>query len=235
MKLNILFRDEHLVVVDKPSGLLVHRSGLDHFEVRFALQMVRDQIGQHVYPVHRLDKPTSGALMFGLTGGVAAAIGAQFRAGDVEKTYLCIVRGVPPNHATIDYPLRPADAAHGVPQEARTEIRRLASCELDVVVDKFPTSRYSLVEAKPRTGRTHQIRRHLRHLGHPIVGDVTYGVGKHNRFFGERFGFRRLMLACTELKFRHPALCETVSVKAPLADEFRRVVSELGWSEHAAP
>lgn len=241
MSLEILFEDADVVAVRKPPGLLVHRSRLAEEANVFALQMVRDQLGARVFPVHRLDRPTSGVLLFARSSENARALTAQFAGGQVRKTYITIVRGAPrEDQFAIDYPLREeldavADrhARDDKPaQSALTEVTCLARCELPVAVDKYPTSRYALIAARPLTGRKHQIRRHLRHLGHPVIGDVTHGVGKHNRFFAERFGVRRLWLACVRLEFTHPRTSQPLDVRAPLDAEFRRVLVDLGWEAH---
>lgn len=239
MNLPILYRDTDIVVVHKPSGLMVHRSALDPWATQFAVQMVRDQIGQHVYPVHRLDRGTSGALIFALSSAAARHLTRQFEDHLVAKTYLAVVRGTPQAHVHLDYPLKeilddkadPLADKNKSAQSAVTEFEAVATKELPVRVDKYPTSRYALVRAYPKTGRKHQIRRHLRHLGHPIIGDVTYGVGKHNRFFANTFKVRRLLLACTEVKFTQPSSGESVHVHAPLAPEFASVLHQLGWQE----
>lgn len=235
--LPILFQDDDLVVINKPSGLLVHRSAIDRQATEFALQMVRDQLGQRVYPVHRLDRPTSGALIFAFSSAGARHLATEFSEGRVAKTYLAVVRGTPPEEATIDYPLQEeldakADtwARTDKPsQPAVTVISTVATIEFPVKVDKYPSSRYALVKAQPKTGRKHQIRRHLRHLGHPIIGDVAHGSGKHNRFFRETFQIHRLLLACTELSFLHPRENRIMNVKAPLSEEFQALVEKVGW------
>jgi tRNA pseudouridine65 synthase len=241
MTLPVLFQDRDLVVVSKPAGLLVHRTKLAADGDAFAMQMVRDQIGAQVFPVHRLDRPTSGALIFALSKEAARAISDEFTARRVSKNYLAVVRGVLKSPSVrVDYPLfeeldERADSKSDPnkdAQEAITDFELLAQAELPVQVDRYPTSRYCLVRARPLTGRKHQIRRHLRHLGHPVVGDVNHGVGKHNRFFQTQFGSRRLLLACTQIAFRHPSSRAVVEVKAPLSPEFSDVLSKLGWSDY---
>jgi tRNA pseudouridine65 synthase len=232
--LPILYRDDHLVVVNKPSGLLVHRSIIDRHERRFAVQMLRNQLGRRVYPVHRLDKGTSGALAFALDRAAAAGIAAQFATGVVRKKYLAIVRGWPDASGAIDHPLEPvADemlgAQSGGAREARTTLRVLATAELPHRVDRYPTSRYALVELEPLTGRRHQLRRHLAHVSHPIVGDSTYGKGRHNRLFRELFGSHRLLLACTQLVLAPPESNDLLVIDAPLAGCFTSVIERLGW------
>ena len=235
--LPVLYRDEALIAVHKPSGLLVHRSELDRHETRFAVQIVRDQIGQHVYPAHRLDRGTSGVLLFALDRDIARQLGEQFQTQQIDKTYLAIVRGHPDETGSIDHPLtRQYDAyefratdATAEAQAALTRYRRLATVELLYAVDRYPTSRYALLELKPETGRRHQIRRHLKHIAHPIIGDATYGKGRHNRFFQERFGCHRLLLACTRMRLTHPLNGQPLTLNAPLADDFAAVIAALGW------
>jgi len=244
--LPILFRDDHLVAVDKPSGLLVHRTSLDAHETRFAVQLLRRQLGRRVYPAHRLDKGASGALLFALDPDAAAALGAMVRAYALRRTYLAVVRGRTAESGSIDHPLvrrlDPAEwqgrgrdgtgaAADGAVQEAVTHYRRLATVELPHHVDRYPTSRYSLLELRPQTGRRHQLRRHLAHASHHIVGDSTYGKGRHNRLFEQLFGSRRLLLACVELRLAHPATGEPLVITAPLAEDFALVVAALGWAD----
>jgi len=235
--LPILFRDEHLIAVHKPSGLLVHRTSLDWRERRFALQMLRDQIGRRVFPVHRLDKGTSGVLLFAQDADVARHVGQQFATQQVGKTYLAIVRGVPPANGVIDHPLArlPEDLAGdddtAAPlRDACTHFRRLATIELPHRVDRYPTSRYALLELRPEGGRRHQLRRHLKHVSHPIVGDTTYGKSAHNRLFQQLFRSRRLLLACVEMRLRHPITAFELTVQAPLDGEFHAVVQALGWA-----
>lgn len=240
--LPILFQDEDLVVVNKYSGLLVHRSAIDRFADVFAVQMLRDQLGKKVYPVHRLDRPTSGALVFALSAENARRLSFEFSEGRVRKTYAAVVRGIPPLTSVIDYPLKeelddkadPLARLDKAAQKAVTEISTLASVEFPVKVDKFPTTRYSLVKAWPKTGRKHQIRRHLRHLGHPIIGDVSHGSGKHNRYFRENFQINRLLLACTEISFLHPQKNVNLTVPAPLAQDFKSLLDQFGWGDHFA-
>jgi tRNA pseudouridine65 synthase len=237
--LPVLYRDDRLVVVNKPSGLLVHRSVVDRHETRFAVQILRDQIGQRVFPVHRLDKGTSGALVFALDRETAAALAAQFASGEVRKRYLAVVRGWPDEQGVIDHPLDAvADDALGAQpsgaREATTIYRRLATTELPYRVDRYTTSRYALLELEPRTGRRHQLRRHLAHLSHPIVGDSTYGKGRHNRLFRNLFGSQRMLLACVRLQVRHPASGESLDIDAPLDGAFASVIERLGWKDSCA-
>ncbi len=240
MSLPILFQDSDLIVINKPAGLLVHRTGLDRFETQFAMQMLRNQINQHVFPVHRLDRPTSGALVFAKSSEMARSLAEKFADRKVQKKYLAVVRGVAPEKIRVEHALKEEHdditdkKAHSnkPAQEATTIVERLAQIEFPVAVDKYPTSRYSLVRATPLTGRKHQIRRHLGHINHPIIGDVTHGKGKHNRFFAERFGIRRLLLACTELSFAHPRAGTELTIRAPLAPDFANLLIELGWGAH---
>ena len=231
--LPILYRDDWLVVVDKPAGLLVHRSPVDARETRFALQMLRDQLGRHVYPLHRLDKGTSGALVFALDPATARDLSEAFVGAEVGKWYLALVRGWPDECGKIDHALRPVEddvlpATGRPPQSARTDYERLETFEIPHRVDRYPSSRYALLRLRPRTGRRHQLRRHLAHLSHPIIGDSTYGKGAHNRLFARLYDVRRLMLACVRLELPHPVTQQRLRVDAPLAEEFAAVLRALG-------
>jgi tRNA pseudouridine65 synthase len=239
--LPILFRDEYLVAVHKPSGLLVHRTKLDAGERRCLLQMLRAQLRLRVYPVHRLDKGASGVMLFALRREIASALGEIVRGRRLRRSYVAVVRGLTLESGEIDYPLatrldpaeRRGDAVPALtrpPRSALTRYLRLASVELPHRVDRYPTSRYSLLQLEPLTGRRHQLRRHLSHVSHPIIGDSTYGTGRHNRLFTRLFGCRRLLLACVELRFDHPLSGAPVTVTAPLADDFSHVLDGLGWT-----
>lgn len=239
-ELPVLYRDDAIVVVNKPSGLLVHRSPIDRHETRFAVQLLRDQVGRHVFPVHRLDKGTSGALAFALDKATATALAGQFAGRQVRKTYVAVVRGWPPLAGVIDHPLDAvqdacAPTADSAPKPCRTVYRRLATVELPVRVDRYPTSRYALVELEPETGRRHQLRRHLAHVSHPIVGDSTYGKGRHNRLFAERYGVRRLLLACVGLEFAHPVTGATVRIEADPGPAFEALRRQLQWTAVPPP
>ncbi|RYZ98072.1 MAG: pseudouridylate synthase, partial [Moraxellaceae bacterium] len=200
------------------------------------MQMLRNQIGQHVFPVHRLDKPTSGVLVFALHAEIAALMGNIFSEHRLEKTYVAIVRGVVPQYLLLDYPLAEEldkytdkNAQAPEPKSAITEFFRLADVVLPYTVDKYPESRYSLVKCLPKTGRKHQLRRHLKHISHPIIGDAKHGKGNHNRFFQQTFGAHRLLLSATELAFVHPILKTELKLIAPLDDTMSMLVKRFGW------
>jgi tRNA pseudouridine65 synthase len=219
--LNILYRDDYLVSVDKPPGLLVHRTGLDAGETRFALQLLRDQIGQPVWPVHRLDKGTSGVLLFALDAETARAMGLAFERGEaMRKTYRAVVRGWPPEAGEIDHPLKrmPDDMRTGREeiQDALTRYRTLERYELPLAQGAFPSTRCALVELQPVTGRRHQLRRHMKHIAHPIIGDATHGKGPLNRALAELIGLQRLWLHAGRLELRHPVTDSPVQIDAAL-------------------
>jgi tRNA pseudouridine65 synthase len=233
--LNILYRDEHLVAIDKPAGLLVHRSDVARQERRFAVQLLRDQIGCRVQPVHRLDRGTSGILLFGLDADATRLLAAQFAQGLVRKTYLAVVRGWPPESGSVDHPLDPqpdeyaGQGRQSPTADACTRYRRLATVELPVAVDRHPRTRYALMALEPLTGRRHQLRRHMKHIAHPIIGDATHGKGIHNRFFQRQFDCHRLLLACVEVSFRHPLSGRQATIRCPVGDAFAALLQRLGW------
>jgi tRNA pseudouridine65 synthase len=282
--LTILYQDEHMVAVDKPAGLFVHRSFMDKDEIYFALQLVRDQIGQYVYPVHRLDRPTSGVLLFALSKEVATILSEAFankssltfpQADTVSelifetpekdkisspdlamiKTYYALVRGhlavdsrdinssiAIEGHTDlvrgfIDHPLKEKldklgdknVSRHKPAQSAQSFYQVIEQASLPIKVGKFDSVRYSLVEVQPVTGRRHQIRRHLAHLRHPIIGDINYGDNKQNPFFIEHFGFKRLMLIAKSLEFNHPITNQRMKITASFDGQWQQVFNQLKW------
>ena len=230
--LSILYQDEDLVAINKPSGLLVHRSPIDKHETHFAVQELRNQIGRHVYPLHRLDKPTSGVLVFALSSESASFYSQQFREHQIAKTYLALVRGYGPGQLSIDHELSDeADdyagiKAGGDAKEALTHVKCLDQFEIPLVVDRYPTTRLSLMQCEPITGRKHQIRRHLKHIGHPIVGDSRHGKGLLNRACEGYFGVGRLWLACTQMVLARRDGSELV-IDAGLAADFQQVLTQI--------
>lgn len=213
--IEILHRDDDLVIVNKPSGLLVHR-GWDNDDV-VMMTLVRDALGMYIYPIHRLDRGASGALVFALSAEAARSLCAAFERGQVEKRYLALVRGIPPEHGVIDHPIPRKPGGERVP--AVTEVRRLAVY-----------GRYSLVEAVPRTGRLHQIRRHLKHIACPLIGDVNYGKGEHNRLFRERYGLTRLALHAASLTVPHPSDGRPIRADAPMPADLAEPIARLAKS-----
>jgi len=223
--LRILYQDNYLVAVDKPPGLLVHRTGLDAGETLFALQLLRDQLGRPVWPAHRLDKGTSGVLLFALDAGTARLLGLAFEAPEpVRKTYRAVVRGWPPESGLIDHPLRrmedDARAARLEVQDARTRYRTLARYELPLPQGDFPTTRCALVELQPLSGRRHQLRRHLKHIAHPIIGDATHGKGPLNRALAALLGAQHLWLHALRLELVHPVHGTALTLEAPLGPDW---------------
>lgn len=233
--LEILYQDPDLVAVHKPPGLMVHRSELCRQETRFAVQLLRAQLGRHVFPAHRLDRGTSGVLLFTFDAITAGRLGQAFEARTITKRYLAVVRGWPEPSGSIEHPLRRLedgkDTAHpdAPRQEARTDYRRLACAEVPIPSRHHDTTRVALVELLPQTGRQHQIRRHLKHISHPVLGDATYGKGPLNRAFAGLFGTGRLLLACTDLHLAHPADGRPLRLHAPLEPGFAALCAKLGF------
>jgi tRNA pseudouridine65 synthase len=194
-----------------------------------ALQLLRDQIGRFVYPVHRLDRPTSGVLVFALDPESAARLAEQFAGATVRKQYLAVVRGHVPEAGRIEHALRgmETDAAC----DAVTEYRRIGITEWPVPVGPHGAARYSLVDVAPLTGRMHQIRRHFKHIAHPLIGDTRYGDGAHNRLFRREFGTYRLLLHALRVTLAHPATGDPLALGAPVPDDMAGVLAALGWPD----
>jgi tRNA pseudouridine65 synthase len=226
--LPVLYCDEALAVVDKPAGLMVHDSALARGETDFAADRLREQFGRQIFLVHRLDRATSGCLLLAFDRESASALGKTLMSGEVEKQYLTVCRGWPEAAAfVVDHPL---DGGPGKPQKkpAVTRFERLATCELDLpsagASSTFPTSRYALLRAWPQTGRFRQIRRHLKHLSHHMIGDTSHGDGRHNRAF-RMLGIHRMLLHAERLRFLHPHSSARLDVVAPPDVEFLKALA----------
>ncbi|ADY52485.1 tRNA pseudouridine synthase C [Pseudopedobacter saltans DSM 12145] len=222
--LEIIYRDEHIVAVNKPHGLLVHQSPIARDAEEFALQILRDQIGQTVWPCHRLDRKTGGLLLFALDKETEINLQTQFQNGLVQKKYLAIVRGHTMERMTIDYPIAKDD---GKLQDAVTHFRTLSLTEIDLPFGKHATSRYALIEAIPETGRMHQLRRHFAHILHPIIGDRPHGCNKQNKLFKEKWQMDTMMLHASELSFEHPFTKKKIHLQAIPQSEFSRTLQLL--------
>ncbi|WP_019559511.1 pseudouridine synthase [Caldimonas manganoxidans] len=237
----LLYHDEYLVAMNKPPGLLVHRSALAAEASQFALQWLRHHLKRMVYPVHRLDRGTSGVLLMALDPDTARALARQFEAQQVRKTYLALVRGWPATCGEVDHPLRRLDEAapridrgrSTDAQPALTRYQRLARLECASPLPPHPTARYALMAVEPQTGRQHQIRRHFKHISHPLIGDATYGKGDHNRWWAARLGVSRLWLHAARLRLHHPVSGTPLTLQAPAGPAWATLLAEPGWQiEH---
>ena len=208
--IEVLYSDEHFCVINKPSGSVVHRTrGAEGFPV--ILQLLRDQLGRKVFPVHRLDRGTSGCLVFAFDSITTSHLQIALKEG--QKKYLALCFGHPPVDGVYD---RELTAENKVKKEAVTKFKRLKTYE-----------RYSLLELDLITGRKHQIRRHLSFEGHHIVGDVNYGKGWLNRRFREDYSFNRLFLHCCLITFAHPETGEQICVECGLGAELESLLKKL--------
>lgn len=238
-RLVVLHADEHLLVVAKPPGMAVHRSRLVHDESVYLVDLLRDQLAadgagnSSLHPIHRLDRGTSGALLVGRNPAIAAALSAQFMSRDVEKTYLAVCRGWPDDAGEIDYPL-PGVNENGERKPALTRWTRLATVEVPIAISRYPQQRYALLAVSPETGRYRQIRRHLSHVHHHLIGDTSHGRGDHNRLFRQHFGIHRMLLHAWRLRFEHPISGETLLIEAPLDAPWNSVLDRFGWHEALA-
>jgi tRNA pseudouridine65 synthase len=228
----LLFEDEYLVAINKPPGILVHRTRLSEDTV-FVLQLLRDQLGgAHLFPAHRLDRATSGVLVFAKDPAAASWLGEQLMDFKWEKKYLAVVRGFPkPEFGTIDYPLSDPETGKVSPQEAITHYKSIAQVEQPWAIGlRYPTARFSLLEVTPQTGRRQQIRKHLSHLRHPIINDTRHGDVKFGRWFKEKGWPGRLMLHAQTLTLPHPATNTPLILHAALDTEYKEVLQLLGLS-----
>ncbi len=236
--LDILYQDDDLIAVHKPAGLLVHPSWIAPKNTPNLVYSLKTYFRDApVHTIHRLDRATSGVIVFAKNKEMAQKMNALFAERKVQKTYLCVTRGFTPQEGVIDYALKPIFDKMADPfadpdkpaKEAVSSYRRLGTVELPIAVGKYPCARYSLVEVKPATGRKHQIRRHMKHILHPLIGDTNYGEGRHNRLFREHLDMRRMLLMATELTFEHPASGEVLTIKAPVTRKVAHLFDRLGW------
>ena len=218
--LKILYQDEYLVAINKPAGLVTHRSKMTNHASQFALQMLRDQLGQKVFPAHRLDRKTSGVLLFSLDNSTASMLQTAFENQKIDKEYIAVVRGKFPDEITVDHDVLDKNER---PKAATTQFERLAFIELAFQSDRYPRSRYSLIKALPQTGRMHQIRKHCSHINHPIIGDRPHGCNKQNKYFKENYGLTQMFLHARGIRFNHPIENNPTTIKADFPEHFRRI------------
>jgi tRNA pseudouridine65 synthase len=228
--IEILYQDDALIAVNKPAGLAVHRSKMVGNAEEFLIDLLREQVGDSVYLAHRLDRATSGVLLVARSKAVAAALGEQFMGRAVHKQYLVVVRGWPePAEGVVDYPL-PGSRETGPRREARTRYRRLATTEVPIALGRYPQQRYALLLAEPESGRFRQIRKHLAHIHHPVIGDCQHGRGDHNRLYKQHFGCHRMLLHAWRLRFAHPVTGTAMEIEAPLDDAYVGLLRRFGWA-----
>ncbi|MCC5923368.1 MAG: pseudouridylate synthase [Crocinitomicaceae bacterium] len=224
--LTILYEDDWIVAISKPAGMLVHRTKIARDAEEFALQKLRDQIGQKVYPVHRLDRKTSGVLLFAKSSSMVSALQEQWQSGELQKQYIAIVRGHFPNFKDLDHPLIRED---GKLQDARTLFHCLEQIEIDWPNHRYQTSRYSLIQAFLKTGRMHQIRKHCNHLRHPVIGDRPHGCNKQNALFLEKMNLNKMLLHAHRIVFKHPVTSEYIEMVATMPEHFIDVMESLNF------
>jgi len=220
--LPVLHADPHIAVVAKPAGLMVHDSALARGERDFAADRLREQFARPVFLVHRLDRATSGCLLLAFDRDTASLLGKAVMAGAIDKHYLAVCRGWPEESFVVDHAL---DGGPGKPlkKPAITRFTRLATVELELPSAGFATSRYALLQVQPQTGRFRQIRRHLKHVSHHLIGDSSHGDGRHNRAF-RALGIHRMLLHAQRLAFVHPHTGARIAMDAPLDGEFAKAL-----------
>ncbi|MFM8574043.1 MAG: pseudouridine synthase [Pirellula sp.] len=231
--IQIVYSDEDLIAAFKPAGVMVHRGASSSEDEPVLLQALRDQLQQFLYPIHRLDRPTAGLVLMARSSAVAGKLGEQFMAHRVQKHYQALVRGYMPDECTVDRPLlhpkyfeERFSADHPL-QSATTHFRCLRRFEVPWPASGFATARFSLLEIRPESGRWHQIRRHLNHIGHPVIGDHRHGDHRWNQMFYQRTGIYRMLLTAMRLDFRHPSTDELMSLLVGRGEAFDQAIEQL--------
>lgn len=227
MKFEVIYHDEDYLAIHKPPGIHVHPTRLSPRSEATILPLLQDQMQQDLFTVHRLDRATSGVLLFAKHNDAARKMSLLFAERKIEKRYLAVVRGYIDEGGRVDHALKESPGKE--PAEAQSDYRRLATVELPIPVGQFATARYSLVEVRPLTGRKQQIRRHMAHLSHPIIGDTGEGDGRHNRLFRTHFNMHRLLLMAIELRFVHPFTGKQTRIYGPPPENVLEMFEKLGW------
>lgn len=226
--IEIVFEDDSVLAVNKPAGLLVHRSAIASDETDFLLDRLQRQVGPGLMLAHRLDRATSGLVVLAKSRDAAAELGKQFMARSVRKRYLAVVRGWPEAEGVIDYPL--PDVRERSPRKAAlTRWRVLATTTVPIALGKYPEQRYALLDVAPETGRYRQIRKHLHHVSYHVIGDTSHGRGDHNRLWRQHFGVHRMLLHAWRLELVHPASGAPLLLRAPVDAAWQGVLARFGW------
>ena len=231
---DVLFRESGLLAINKPAGIPVHGSPILEDQPRTLLAMVRQTEGAMTHAVHRLDRPVSGVNLFTDNKELLAQLSLEFEQRRVRKCYLAVARGWPAADGIISHPLLPPRDVrkhNSVARDAITRWETIATIETPHAIPPYDTSRYSLLMLYPESGRRHQLRMHMKHISHHLVGDTTYGRGEHNRLFREQFGCHRLLLHAWSIELTHPYTGEPVRIHAPLDQVFRNVLRKFAWEK----
>ena len=229
MSLEVVFEDEYILCVSKPNNMLVHHA---HHSRNVAdetslLQFIEQEKGLKVFPIHRLDRKTSGIILLAKETRYVSKFQELFTNNEIQKTYFGIVRGFSPDTKTIDSPVKGRDS--NVHKEALTLLKTIEKITLNIPVKPYDSSRYSLVELSPKTGRMHQLRVHSNKISHPLIGDPKYGDKNHNMMFEENFGCKNLFLHAGKLEFSHPFTSENLSLKSSFPKDWITLFNEFSW------
>ncbi len=226
-QIELLWQDNYIGLINKPANLIIHRTAISS-DRDTLVSRLQEQFENPPVPVHRLDRPVSGLLMGAFDTETASALSRSFREGEVDKRYIAIVRGIPEESGEITIALKNSRTLEM--QESRTTYRKLASIELPLPSRKYPKTRYSLIEASPKTGRFHQIRRHLARIGYPIIGDTSHGDTFCNHQFEREFGIEGLMLHSYSINFMHPVEKVEKNFFCPLRNEMEQICKKFHWN-----
>ena len=229
MEIPIIYQDEFIICVAKPNNVLVHHAhhSRNVADEKSLLQFLDEQVGGKFYPIHRLDRKTSGIILLAKETHFVSQFQDLFTANEIQKTYYGVVRGFSPESKIIDSPVKGRDA--NVHKEALTHLRTLEQVTLDIPVKPYDSSRYSLVELSPKTGRMHQLRVHSNKISHPLIGDTKYGDKNHDMMFDEKFGWKNMFLHAGKLEFKHPFTSEELTLKAPFPKDWIALFEEFKW------
>ena len=229
MSLEIIYQDNYCLLVTKPNNVLVHhahhsRNKIDEVSL---IQLIENQFGKRYYPIHRLDRKTSGIILLASKREYVASFQALFTNNEIQKIYYGVVRGFSQEHLIIDSPVKGRDAL--VYKDAETQLKLLDKIILEIPVKPYKSSRYSLVELKPKTGRMHQLRIHMNKVSTPLINDAKYGDKNHDLMYAEQFGWRNLFLHAGSLEFIHPFTNQKLTLKSSFSEDWIQLFQEFSW------
>lgn len=227
--IEVLFEDDYCLIVNKPNNVLVHHSYYSrNIKDDSLLQLLRKQFeGSNFFPVHRLDRKTSGIIVLAKDKTYVSKFQALFTSDSIQKKYYALVRGFCEAAGRIDSRVKNPDT--GVYKEALTLYKTISQITLNIPVQPYDTSRYSVLEFEPKTGRMHQLRKHANKMAHPIIGDHKYGNRHHNQMFESNFDLDLLFLHAHSLSFTHPFTDENLCITKKTPSFWNTFFKAVNW------
>mgnify|MGYP001231894836 CR=1 FL=1 len=231
IQIEIIHQDDYCLLVNKPNNVLVHHAfhSRNKINEESLLQLLDNQLKRKFYPVHRLDRKTSGIILLSTKKEYVAKFQVLFTTNQIKKLYYGVVRGFTPDQMIIDSPVKGRDAT--VYKKAETHLKLLEQITIDIPVKPYKTSRYSLVQLSPKTGRMHQLRIHMNKISNPLINDAKYGDKNHDLMYERQFGWKNLFLHAGSLEFIHPFTEKKIFEKANFSQDWIQLFQKFSWKD----